>query len=111
MIPRVMNGAQALIRTLVDGEVTTCFTNPGTSASVGPPGQVATLILPADVSWTEGAEPALPAPPPAPPVASADVVEGVAKAARSGDATALLLGGRGLRADALMVAGRVAAAT
>src|SRR6059058_4035937 len=47
------------------------------SASVGPPGQVATLILPADVSWTEGAEPALPAPPPAPPVASADVVEGV----------------------------------
>ena len=26
----------------------------------GPPGQVATLILPADVSWEEGAEPALP---------------------------------------------------
>src|SRR5213082_2274260 len=25
------NGAQALIRTLVDGGVTTCFTNPGTS--------------------------------------------------------------------------------
>src|SRR3979490_697177 len=26
-----MNGAQALIRTLVDAGVTTCFTNPGTS--------------------------------------------------------------------------------
>src|SRR3954462_12995230 len=26
-----MNGAQAMIRTLVDGGVTTCFTNPGTS--------------------------------------------------------------------------------
>src|SRR5580704_5589867 len=26
-----MNGAQALIRTLVDARVTTCFTNPGTS--------------------------------------------------------------------------------
>src|SRR4051795_519831 len=25
------NGAQALLRTLVDGDVTTCFTNPGTS--------------------------------------------------------------------------------
>ncbi|HEV2813965.1 MAG TPA: thiamine pyrophosphate-binding protein, partial [Solirubrobacteraceae bacterium] len=25
------NGAQALLRTLVDGGVTTCFTNPGTS--------------------------------------------------------------------------------
>jgi acetolactate synthase-1/2/3 large subunit len=81
------------------------------SAAVGPPGQVATLILPADVSWTDGAEPARPAPPPAPPVASADVVEAVAAAARSGEATALLLGGRGLRADALMVAGRIAAAT
>src|SRR3954462_4056211 len=27
----VMNGAQAMIRTLVDSGVTTCFTNPGTS--------------------------------------------------------------------------------
>jgi acetolactate synthase I/II/III large subunit len=27
----LMNGAQALIRTLVDAGVTTCFTNPGTS--------------------------------------------------------------------------------
>src|SRR6185436_77365 len=26
-----MNGAQAMIRTLVDSGVTTCFTNPGTS--------------------------------------------------------------------------------
>src|SRR5437588_11631123 len=26
------------------------------TAALGPPGQVATLILPADVSWTEGAE-------------------------------------------------------
>ena len=26
-----MNGAQALIRTLVDGDVDVCFTNPGTS--------------------------------------------------------------------------------
>src|SRR5690606_182753 len=31
------------------------------AAAVGPPGQVATLILPADVSWSEGAEPAAPA--------------------------------------------------
>ncbi|HEY9558341.1 MAG TPA: thiamine pyrophosphate-binding protein, partial [Acidimicrobiales bacterium] len=30
------------------------------AAAVGPPGQVATLILPADVSWSEGAEPAAP---------------------------------------------------
>ena len=30
------------------------------AAAVGPPGQVATLILPADVSWSDGAEPAAP---------------------------------------------------
>src|SRR3989440_2494511 len=28
------------------------------AAAIGPPGQVATLILPADVSWNDGAEPA-----------------------------------------------------
>src|SRR3954462_12839832 len=28
------------------------------AAAIGPPGQVATLILPADVSWGDGAEPA-----------------------------------------------------
>ena len=30
------------------------------AAAIGPPGQVATLILPADVSWSEGGEPAPP---------------------------------------------------
>src|SRR3954449_7675975 len=45
------------------------------AAAVGPPGQVATLILPADVSWSDGAEPA-PAPaPPAPPAASASPID------------------------------------
>src|SRR5436190_2262593 len=39
------------------------------AAAVGPPAQVATLILPADVSWGEGAEPAGPPVPLAPPVA------------------------------------------
>src|SRR3982750_1191232 len=40
------------------------------AAAVGPPGQVATLILPADVSWSDGAEPAAPPEPPLPRVAS-----------------------------------------
>ncbi|MGH9215610.1 MAG: thiamine pyrophosphate-binding protein, partial [Acidimicrobiales bacterium] len=56
------------------------------AAAVGPPGQVATLILPADVSWSPGgvvAEPADAASPPVPP--DADVVDAVAKALRSGE--------------------------
>ncbi|HYZ28648.1 MAG TPA: acetolactate synthase large subunit [Thermoleophilaceae bacterium] len=81
------------------------------AAAEGPPGQVATLILPADVSWSDGAEPAPPPPPPTPPVASAEVVDEVARALRAGDKTALLLGGRALREPALLAAERIAAAT
>jgi acetolactate synthase-1/2/3 large subunit len=81
------------------------------AAATGPPGQVATLILPADVSWSEGAEPRQAAPPPAAPAASHEVIQAVSDALRSGRSTAMLLGGRALRADGLLAAGRIAAAT
>jgi acetolactate synthase-1/2/3 large subunit len=81
------------------------------AASIGPPGQVATLILPADVSWAEGARPAGPPAPPAPPVASVETVEAVAKALGSRKSTAMLLGGRALREPSLRAAARIAAAT
>jgi acetolactate synthase-1/2/3 large subunit len=80
-------------------------------AAQGPPGQVATLILPADVSWSEGAEPAPPPQLAAPPVAPDDVVEEAVRALRGRGDTAILLGGRALREPALVAAGRVAAAT
>ncbi|MBU2874186.1 acetolactate synthase large subunit [Marinobacter salexigens] len=76
----------------------------------GLPGQVATLILPADVSWGEGGSPcALPAQA-ASPVADDGAVRAVVDAIRSGKKTALLLGGRALREPALMAAAKVAAA-
>ncbi|MFL5823350.1 MAG: acetolactate synthase large subunit [Solirubrobacteraceae bacterium] len=81
------------------------------AAAVGPPGQVATLILPADVSWSEGAEPARPIQPTAPDAAPSDVLDTVAQALRKGGRTALLLGGRSLREPGLQAAGRIAAAT
>jgi acetolactate synthase-1/2/3 large subunit len=82
------------------------------AAAIGPPGQVTTLILPADVSWEDGAEPAPPPAPPAPQVASADTIDSVARALRrNGRRTALLLGGRALRQRGLLAAGRIAAAT
>ena len=80
-------------------------------AAIGPPGQVATLILPADVSWQEGAEPSAPPSANAPSAADAGVVEEVARVLRGGGRTAILLGGRALRSDSLMAAGRLAAAT
>src|SRR3954451_17966832 len=47
------------------------------AAAQGPPGQVATLILPADVSWSDGAQPAPPRQPATPAPAAGDVVERV----------------------------------
>jgi acetolactate synthase-1/2/3 large subunit len=81
------------------------------AAAKGPPGQVATLILPADVSWGDGAVPAAPLPSTAPPVASSEVLHSVARALRGGRGAAILLGGRALREPALLAAARVAAAT
>ena len=80
------------------------------AAARGLPGQVATLILPADVSWGEGAQPAPPPPQPTPAAADAATVAAIATAVRSGSNCALLLGGRALREPALLAAARIAAA-
>jgi acetolactate synthase-1/2/3 large subunit len=81
------------------------------AAAMGPPGRVATLILPADASWLEGAEPA-PAPPPARRAEVADdVVDAVAKVLVSGEPCVLLLGGSAVREPGLAAASRVARAT
>jgi acetolactate synthase-1/2/3 large subunit len=81
------------------------------AAASAPPGGVATLILPADVSWTEGGEPA-PARPPRPPhPVPGEVTGSAAKALRSGEPCVIFLGGAGLRRPALEAASRIAAAT
>ncbi len=81
------------------------------AASMGPPGQVATLILPADVSWSEGGVPAQMPTLTSPPAADDAVVARIAQALQGGGKTALLLGARALREPALMAAGRIAAKT
>jgi acetolactate synthase-1/2/3 large subunit len=81
------------------------------AVAVGPPGQVATLILPADVSWSEGAEPAPPVTPEAPKDVDLDLVEDLAKILMGDEPAALFIGGRACRADALVDASRIANAT
>ena len=73
---------------------------------------IATLVLPADVSWEDGAEPADPQPVrPAPRVAPS-VVDDVAAVLHSGEPAVLFLGGDVVGSEeALLAAGRVAAAT
>ncbi|NBB94078.1 MAG: acetolactate synthase large subunit, partial [Gammaproteobacteria bacterium] len=79
------------------------------AAAIGPPGRVATLILPADVSWGEGGCPAAPPASSAPEAADDNTVEAIAQAIRGGGKTALLLGGRALREPTLLEAARIAA--
>jgi acetolactate synthase-1/2/3 large subunit len=80
------------------------------AAAIGPEGKVATLILPADVSWGEGAEPAAAVDrSPAASVPPAHV-EAVAETIRSGSKCVLLLGSFGLHERALLAASRIAAA-
>lgn len=78
-------------------------------AAQGPPGQVATLILPADVSWGEDAQPFPLSPRSAPQAADDAVVQSIAQAIRAGGKTALLLGGQALREPGLLAAARIAA--
>jgi acetolactate synthase I/II/III large subunit len=81
------------------------------TAATGPPGQVATLIVPADVSWQEGAEPAAPPEPRAAPDVSSEIVDATANTLQGGRRTGILLGGKSLRGPGLLAAGRIAAAT
>jgi acetolactate synthase-1/2/3 large subunit len=75
------------------------------------PGQIATLIIPADAAWSQGG--AVVAPPrlPRPPVPASEVIERTAVMLRSGLRTALLLSGSALHGKGLAAAGRIAAAT
>jgi acetolactate synthase I/II/III large subunit len=78
------------------------------AAATGPPGAVATLILPADVSWSDGGELAQPISSAGRRRADAGVVEAIAKALRSGEPAALFLGGSALRERGLVAASRAA---
>jgi len=76
------------------------------------PGRIATLILPADTAWGEGAEPVQAARPNTPTGPAADAVEQAAKAlTEAGEGGALYLKGNVLREPGLTLAGKIAAKT
>lgn len=81
------------------------------AAAWGPPGQVSSLIIPADCSWGDGVEPFAPAAKLEPPPASSDAVSTIAALTKNGSRTALLIGAEGLTDPGLQAAGRIAAKT
>src|SRR4029453_9428837 len=75
------------------------------------PGQIATLILPADTAWNAADGSAEPAPDAPVRKVSQAAIEAAAAMLRSGERTTLLLGGAALRQRCLELAGKIAAKT
>ncbi len=81
------------------------------AASMEPPGQIATLILPADTAWDESAGPVAPVEARKPAIPSKDAVVAAAKALKEAKRGRLMVSGAGLQERGLKAAGRIAAAT
>jgi acetolactate synthase-1/2/3 large subunit len=76
-----------------------------------PPGQIATLILPADTAWREAERAALPLPVQELSTVSRQAIDDVAKALREDRKTAILMRGAVLEPRGLEAAGRISART
>jgi acetolactate synthase-1/2/3 large subunit len=81
------------------------------AASWTPPGQIATLILPADTAWNAADGAASTRHPPERARVDADAVTRCAKALSSGEPAMLMLTGQAVREHGLALAGRIATAT
>ncbi|MGH2873745.1 MAG: acetolactate synthase large subunit [Solirubrobacteraceae bacterium] len=110
-IETVARNVSSWVRTSRRAEKLAGDTVAAVAAAIGPPGQVATLIVPADVAWQTGAEPLPLLEPPIARVVSEETADAVANVLRSGRRTGILLGGRALRERGLMAAARIASAT
>jgi acetolactate synthase I/II/III large subunit len=99
------------VRSVADAGCAARDTADAVVAARTPPGQIATLILPADAAWGEAAGPSpVPAPPEREPVA-AEAMRAAAAALDGGAPTLLVLGGPAIGEEGLAHAGRIAAAT
>ncbi|QXC59580.1 acetolactate synthase large subunit [Aquihabitans sp. G128] len=110
-IETVARNVSAWIRTSAKTDELAADAAEAVAVASGPPAQVATLILPADVSWTGGAEPVAPATPVAPVAVTAEAVAAIAAVLTGDEPAALFIGGRACRADALVDASRIANTT
>ena len=75
------------------------------------PGQIATLVLPADTAWNQAVAPAAPLPVTPPRAVESGVIDSIAAALKNGKRSALLLRGQCLQAAGVAAAGRIAAKT
>lgn len=99
------------VRTAASTQALTTDATDAIAAATGPPPQIATLIVPADVSWGDGGHTMPPLPVARAPIAADEVIDTVRRALATGRKAAILLGGSAVCGPALRSAGRIAAAT
>jgi acetolactate synthase-1/2/3 large subunit len=108
-ITGLAEGLEGWVRTSASSDAIADDAADAVAAAAGPPGKVATLILPADVSWSEARGPAEARPVAAAVEPDAERVRAAADALRADEPCALLVGGRVLMSEAgLVAAARVA---
>ena len=105
-------GVSGWVRTAIDVKTVGRDAAAAVQASMIAPGQIATLILPSDVSWNDGGIPGekLPAIP-TPFVSPNQIDEAVTALRRGGAGIVLLLGDAGLTVEGLDAAHRIQSAT
>ncbi|MBE9604800.1 acetolactate synthase large subunit [Acetobacteraceae bacterium H6797] len=104
-------GVSAWVRTATSAQRVAGDAAQAVQAARTAPGQVATLILPADTAWNEAEGPAAALPVPATPVPDPMRLRDIARVLREKKNVLILLGGRALRKDAQLAAWNIAQAT
>jgi len=108
-IETVARNVSRWVRTSAATDELTADAAEAIAVASGPPGQVASLILPADISWGEGAEVAEMPGVSVPETADRATIQEIFTVLQNpGKKKALLLGGRCLREETLMAAARIA---
>lgn len=100
------------VRTTTSGAHLAQDTAEAVQVASASPGTIATLILPADVSWGPGGDPAVAPPPARRKEVSDETISAISEVLKAGgSAVTLLLGDAGVRGRALDYAGMIADAT
>ena len=99
------------VRTVARAEEMGKEASAAVAAAGAAPGQVATLIVPADVSWSEAGQPGAAVTRAVRPGPQAECIRKAAAVLKSGEPTGLLLGGSTPLGAGLRAAGQLAAAT
>lgn len=99
------------LRTLKNVSNASRDTADAVAAARTPPGQISTLIVPADIAWSPCESIVAPLPLLAPAMPNSESIEQAITMLRSGLPTAILLSGDALYGAGLEIAGRIASAT